>query len=198
LESQLKYPFDVEPVIGDGSAQVVVPGLLWLRMPLSSALPFINVWAVKEDDGWSIIDTGVHSEATTLAWQKAFDGVMQGAPVARILVTHMHPDHCGSAGWLAERFSARLWMSRLEYLSCRLMAADTGHSAPATALEFYRSAGWDNDAIESYKTKVGAFGELIHRMPASYRRLVDKQTLKIGDWEWRVVVGSGHSPEHAC
>jgi glyoxylase-like metal-dependent hydrolase (beta-lactamase superfamily II) len=110
----------------------------------------------------------------------------------------MHPDHCGMAGWIAERFKTRLWMSRLEYLSCRLMAADTGRSAPADGVAFYRAAGWDEESLERYKAKFGSFGEMIYPLPASYRRLEDGDALRIGAHEWRVVVGSGHSPEHAC
>jgi glyoxylase-like metal-dependent hydrolase (beta-lactamase superfamily II) len=89
-------------------------------------------------------------------------------------------------------------MSRLEYLSCRLMAADTGRAAPAAGIEFYRSAGWDDPAIEAYKAKFGTFGELIYPMPASYRRISGGETLTLGDANWKVVAGNGHSPEHAC
>jgi glyoxylase-like metal-dependent hydrolase (beta-lactamase superfamily II) len=198
VESTLSYPFDTEPRIGDGSAQAIVPGVLWLRMPLFASLPAINVWAIAEEDGWSIVDTGLHSAATIEAWQAAFTGAMGNAPVTRVVVTHMHPDHCGMAGWMTERFKVPLWMSRLEYLTCRLMASDTGRDAPDAAIEFYHAAGWDPEAIENYKAKFGSFGNMIYPMPASYRRISDGETLRMGANEWRVVGGSGHSPEHAC
>jgi glyoxylase-like metal-dependent hydrolase (beta-lactamase superfamily II) len=194
----LIYPLQAEPQTGNGSAVVVAPGVLWLRMPLFAALPWINVWTIAERDGWSIVDTGLKSPDTIDAWQHAFSHALDAAPVTRVVVTHMHPDHCGMAGWIAERFKARLWMSRLEYLSCRLMAADTGRCAPADGIAFYRAAGWDEEAIERYKTKFGSFGEMIYPLPASYRRLSDGDSLRFGEHEWRVVVGSGHSPEHAC
>jgi len=110
----------------------------------------------------------------------------------------MHPDHCGMAGWIAEEFGVQLWMSRLEYMSCRLMAADTGRAAPADAIRFYRAAGWDGAAIEDYKAKFGAFGKHIYPLPNSYRRLSDGEWLAIGSHSWQIVMGSGHSPEHAC
>ncbi len=176
----------------------MAPGVLWLRMPLFAALPWINVWAIADRDGWAIVDTGLKSPATIDAWQQAFSQALDGSTVTRVLVTHMHPDHCGMAGWLAERFKARLWMSRLEYLSCRLMAADTGRSAPADGISFYHAAGWNEEALERYKAKFGSFGEMIHPLPASYQRLSDGDCLRLGAHDWRVVVGSGHSPEHAC
>ena len=194
----LRYPFETEPATGDGSAVTVAPGVLWLRMPLFSALPWINVWAIEDGPGWAIVDTGLNSPAGTAAWDAAMPAALGGRPVTRVIVTHMHPDHCGLAGWLGERFSARLWMTRLEYLSCRLMAADTGHEAPRDGIDFYAGAGWDRTAIARYVEKFGSFGQMIHPLPASYRRIADGERLRIGGEEWEVVVGNGHSPEHAC
>ncbi|MDE2304133.1 MAG: MBL fold metallo-hydrolase, partial [Gammaproteobacteria bacterium] len=167
-------------------------------MPLFAALPWINVWAIEDGDGWAIVDTGLDSEAAVSAWETALEKALGARPVTRVIVTHMHPDHCGLAGWLTERFSARLWMTRLEYLTCRLMAADTGRPAPREGVEFYRAAGWDAAAIDRYVEKFGGFGRMIRPMPAAYRRISDAERLRFGADEWRVIVGSGHSPEHAC
>ena len=119
-------------------------------------------------------------------------------PLTRVFVTHMHPDHVGMAGWLTRKFGVRLWMTRLEYLSCRVMVSDTGREAPDDAIEFCRRAGWSAAAIEAYRARFGNFGKHIHTLPDSYRRLCDGEELRIGTNTWRVVVGSGHSPEHAC
>ena len=78
------------------------------------------------------------------------------------------------------------------------MAADSGRQAPREAIEFYRAAGWDDAAIERYQERFGAFGEMIYPLPVSYHRIADGDTLRLGAHEWTVVVGSGHSPEHAC
>jgi glyoxylase-like metal-dependent hydrolase (beta-lactamase superfamily II) len=198
MPSALSYPLEAEPGIGDGSAIEIAPGVLWLRMPLSAQLPWINVWAIAEEGGWSIVDTGLHSAKTIDGWRAAFAGALGGAPVLRVVATHMHPDHCGMAGWMVERFKTRLWMSRLEYLSCRLMMADTGRAAPKDGVGFFRAAGFDEPAIERYKAKFGSFGKMIHPLPDSYRRISDGETLQFGVHEWTVVVGNGHSPEHAC
>jgi glyoxylase-like metal-dependent hydrolase (beta-lactamase superfamily II) len=198
MPATLNYPLAEEPQTGDGSAIEVAPGVWWLRMPLHASLPWINVWAIAEEGGWSIVDTGLRSTKTIDAWQAAFAGALGGAPVLRVLATHMHPDHCGMAGWMVERFKTRLWMTRLEYLSCRLMMTDTGRVAPQDGIGFFRAAGFDDHAIERYKEKFGSFGKLIHPLPDSYRRLSDGEVLQLGAHEWTVVVGNGHSPEHAC
>jgi glyoxylase-like metal-dependent hydrolase (beta-lactamase superfamily II) len=195
-DNGVRYPLTKEPETGDGSAVEVAPGVLWLRMPLAGPLRWINVWALADKEGWTVVDTGVHSAATIAGWQQAFQEALQDKPVVRVIVTHMHPDHCGMAGWLTERFDARLWMTRLEYLTCRLMAADT--EAPAEGINFFRAAGWNTEFIEHYRTKFGYFGEQIYPLPLAYRRIVDQERILIGAHEWFVVMGNGHSPEHAC
>jgi glyoxylase-like metal-dependent hydrolase (beta-lactamase superfamily II) len=195
-KARLVYPFAEGPQTGQ--ALEPVPGVLWLRLPLAGPLGFINVWAIDDGDGWALVDTGVGGTATQAAWEAAFAGPLAGRPVTRVFVTHMHPDHIGMAGWLAERFACRLWITRLEFLTCRSLAADTGREAPTEAIAFHRAAGWDEAALDSYRRRFGGFGRALQSPPTSFRRLTDGETVRIGAHDWRVVVGRGHSPEHAC
>jgi glyoxylase-like metal-dependent hydrolase (beta-lactamase superfamily II) len=89
-------------------------------------------------------------------------------------------------------------MTRLEYITCRMLVADTGRPAPDDALRFYRAAGWDEEALERYRARFGMFGMAVSRLPESFTRVSDGDVIRIGDGDWRVIVGSGHSPEHAC
>jgi len=193
----LDYPCGAPPE--PGTAREVAPGVMWLRMPLPFSLNHINLWAVRDGDRWAIVDTGVQSPEIATAWRALLGA---GGPLAdgvsRVFVTHMHPDHVGMAGWLTRKFDCRLWMTRLEYLNCRVLVADTGREAPDDGVRFYRQAGWSEDAIEHYRTRFGQFGKMVYALPESFRRLRDGETVRIGDHDWRVVVGTGHSPEHAC
>lgn len=195
-ETGLSYPFEQPP--GPGEVVEVAPGVLWIRMALPYSLDHINLWALEDGEGWTLVDTGVQQPATTQAWRQLFAGPLAGRPVTRLIVTHMHPDHIGMAGWLTRRFGCRLWITRAEYFQCRVLVADTGREAPSEAVDFYRRAGWNDDLIEFYRTRFGSFGKHIHQLPDTYRRIRDGERFMIGDREWEVVVGNGHSPEHAC
>lgn len=181
-----------------GAASEVVAGVWWLRLPMPFALDHVNVWALADGEGWTIVDTGLGIASSFERWREWLAGPLQGRPVTRVLVTHMHPDHIGAAGWLTQRFNCRLWMTCLEYLNCRVLMMDTGRAAPVDAIEFYRRAGWNDDQLDAYRQRFGRFGRNIHALPDSYRRLRDGELLTIGERSWRVVVGAGHSPEHAC
>jgi glyoxylase-like metal-dependent hydrolase (beta-lactamase superfamily II) len=89
-------------------------------------------------------------------------------------------------------------MTRLEYLTCRTLAADTGREAPEDAIRFYRQCGWPEEALDVYRARFGGFSRYLHPLPDSYRRISDNEVIRIGDHSWRVTVGRGHSPEHAC
>ena len=194
----LQYPFGREIDPPPGEPQRIAEGVYWVRFPMPMSLNHINLWLLEDGDGWTIVDTCLALPQARELWEALFSGLMAGRPVHRVICTHMHPDHVGLAGWLCERFGCALWMTRSEYLTCRNLVADTGREAPRAALEFYTRAGYDAAQLDAYRARFGFFGKAVAPLPDSYRRLMDMETLSIGGRYWQIVVGSGHSPEHAC
>ncbi len=194
--SNLEYPFETRPEIGQSI--VIVPGVEWVRMRLPMQLNHINLWLLEDGDGWTVVDTGIKNEETTQAWEQLFTGPMKGRPIKRVIVTHMHPDHIGLAGWLVRKFDVPLWITRTEFLMCRNLVSDTGQEAPNEGLRFYRAAGFPEEMLENYRTRFGGFGYGVYRLPSAYRRIIDGEEIQIGAYTWLVVGGNGHSPEHAC
>ncbi|MDR3100363.1 MAG: MBL fold metallo-hydrolase [Paraburkholderia sp.] len=192
----LVYPFEAPPALC-GTLEVAA-GVHWIRMPLPYELDHINVWAIAEDDGWAVVDTGARIDPAAGVWNDWLQRGGERRRVTRVFVTHMHPDHVGMAGWLTRTNDCRLWMTRGEYFNCRVTMADTGQEAPDDAIRFYRQAGWSQNAIDLYRARFGRFGQHVHALPASFRRLRDNEEIRIGAHVWRVITGSGHSPEHAC
>jgi len=192
----IRYAHDNAPE--SGTTIKVAPGVHWLRMPLPFALSHINLWLLESSDSWNIVDTGVNTDISHDVWQDVFSNVMQNAPVERIFVTHMHPDHAGCAGWLCEKLDADLWMSREEYLLCRILTADTGRDTPQAGIDFYHAAAFPEQAMDRYQELFGMFGRFVAPLPDSFTRLQDGDDVDIGGQKWTVIVGRGHSPEHAC
>lgn len=192
----LRYPFDRVPEPAE--MMEAAPGIWWVRMPLPFQLDHINLWLLEDGEGWTVVDTGVASDEVKALWREIFKTGLRGKPVTGLVVTHLHPDHVGLAGWFTRKWNIELRMSRTDFLMCRNLVLDTGRDAPQEALDFYRAAGFSQRGVESYRKRFGGFGERVSRLPDIFRRLREGDELRIGGRTWRVVVGSGHAPEHVC
>lgn len=192
----LEFPFDSIPAQGEPTP--VAEGVWWLRMPLPFSLDHINLYLLRDGPGWTIVDTGIRGPEVLEHWQRVLGGFMNDAPVNRVIATHMHPDHVGQAGWLTRHCGVELWMTRTEFLSCHVLAGDGPSDVPEDALRFYRQCGFDESQVDVYRQRFGRFGAMIERLPSGFRRLRDGERVDIDGVDWEVVVGRGHSPEHAC
>ena len=185
----------------------VTPGLHWWRAPMWGPLKHVNGYVLDDPgagagaggDGVTVVDTGARSDETVAAWKTLLDGPLAGRPIARVIVTHMHPDHVGLAGWLCRQHGAPLLMTRTEWLMVRMLTADRRDEVPPEMVAFWRAAGWDEAQVaRASEHGWGNFARIVSHLPLGFTRIADGDLLRIGGADWRVVVGSGHSPEHAC
>lgn len=190
----LDYPFE-KPALG--TTTEVAPGVIWIRMPLPFRLDHVNLWAIKDGEGWAIVDTGLRNEAVQSTWEIVLQSALGGQPVTKVICTHRHADHIGMAGWLVSQFGCELWITQREYEACKELLVP--ESAPPEAkIEFYRRAGWSQNALDDYHSYYGGFGEVVHPLPPSYRTLSEDDQLLIGERGWQVLLGEGHTDAHAC
>ena len=195
-EHTLTYAFESPP--GPGRLLEVAPGVLWIRMPLPFALDHVNLWALDDGDGWCLVDTGFPNDEIKALWRELLGGPLAGRPVARILTTHMHPDHVGLAGWLAERCGSELIATQAEWMAARMLWLDDTDGLKDAYGRFYRQTGLDEPMVEELKRRRGAYRHMVSPIPAVFRPIRDGDTLRIGGRDWRVLTGQGHSPDHVC
>ncbi|MEO0944162.1 MAG: MBL fold metallo-hydrolase [Pseudomonadota bacterium] len=192
----IRYPFEDPPAFGD--VIEVADGVLWLRLPLPMALDHVNVYALDDGDGWTLIDTGIDSKKCRAAMEAALAGPLAGKPVRRVVITHHHPDHIGLAGWFVSAHGAELITTRTAYLTARMLSLDVQDRPPNEAVAFYKSAGLPADIMaERMETRPFNFADVIAPLPLGYTRIKEGDTLQAGGRTWNVRIGSGHAPEHA-
>ena len=117
----LTYRFE-DQAPSPGTAQAIADGVFWIRMPMQGRLNHINVWLLRDYDGWTIVDTGLFNDTVKSHWQTIFDTYLEGRPITRVIATHLHADHTGLAGWITHKWGCELWMSRSDFYMCKVMA----------------------------------------------------------------------------
>jgi glyoxylase-like metal-dependent hydrolase (beta-lactamase superfamily II) len=190
----LIFPFEtLEP----GEAREVADGVVWARLASPGPQGGVNVYLLRDDEGWALVDAGAGEAAVEeqLAW--VLDRELDGAPITRVICTHMHPDQIGQVGLVCSRYGAELWMSRLEYLSARVLLADRP-PPPQEAVDFLVAAGWDEFWLRGFREAYGGYGRRVRALPPSFVRVEDRNDVLIGGRVWRVITGAGHSAEHVC
>lgn len=197
LSFPLAAPQATEKTTGDMVR--VTDGILQARIPMPMALAHINVYLLRDDDGWWLVDTGLDTEASKLCWQRiaANTEALEGLPFKGVICTHFHHDHTGMADWLTAQFDIPLYMSHGEYLIFRTLARSNEDGLSQAQMDFYRMAGVPEKRLTALREDFGRI-QMSLQCPESFHRLRDGQTLTIGDRAWEVVIGEGHAPEHVC
>ena len=199
----ISLPFDAPPP--HGQPLEIAPGLLWIRLALPFRLDHVNIYALRDGDGWLLFDTGIHDPATIEIWTALLAGRFAAHPITRIVVSHFHPDHAGMAGWLAERTGAPVLMPATEYLTSLVLMLDPGAHLGARpgALDdepyrsFYRGHGLDPATTENLLTLGNRYLTMVAPLPRTYRRLIAGETLAIDGTGFAVLTAGGHAPEQA-
>lgn len=173
----------------------ITPEIKWLRMPVPFALDHVNVYLIRDKNGWVVVDTGMDTAESRAAWEEIFSGPMQGENITGIFCTHFHIDHMGLAGYLAERCRAPLCATYEEYFSLRGWPTDL-EEVPWQHADFFKQAGLPTELLAQTLTMF-RFSPYISPPPPSFIRLREGSRLPVCDADWRVIIGQGHSPEPA-
>jgi glyoxylase-like metal-dependent hydrolase (beta-lactamase superfamily II) len=195
LASNLTFPFDLPP--DPGTLTEVAPGVRWLRLPLPFRLDHVNIYLIRNGDGWTAVDTGLGTDACKNAWEAVLTGSLRGEGLTSLIVTHFHPDHVGLAGWLTGRFGLDMAMPRPEYLHSLLLQYAPADLGADVFRPFYQTHGLSTEAAEIVLSRGHEYLRLTTGVPASYHRIKHGDTLAVGGRDFRVLTGGGHSLEQA-
>lgn len=187
------HPFPEPPA--PGAVIEVAPGILWTRISLPFRLDHVNIYLIEDGDGWAVLDTGLGTEETMAAWETLVAGALAGARLTRLIVTHMHPDHIGLAGWLCRRFGIGMLTSQTTWLTC-LHASLSPDALDATPYrEMYMRNGLDAATTDIVVTQGHRYLRMVTPLPPTFRRVVAGDIIAIGRRVFQVLTGDGHAPE---
>ena len=193
---EIRYPFEAPPETGRSIE--VAEGVHWIRLPLRMALDHVNVFALDDGDGWTLIDTGIDHPRMRSLWKTLLVEVLGRCPVRRVIVTHHHPDHIGLAGWFQSQYGAELLVTRTAWLFARMLRLDEQPRPTPETMEFWRGAGMDDARLKARADeRPFNFADVVAKMPLGFTRIDEGDAIEAGGRIWRVRIGHGHAPGHA-
>jgi glyoxylase-like metal-dependent hydrolase (beta-lactamase superfamily II) len=139
------------------------------------------------DDGWTLVDTGIGLPDAQEVWAES----LGGAEVARIFVTHFHPDHVGAAADVHELTKAPVYQGTLDYAQCELVWGN--REWPQRIADWFETHGVPAEITEELIRSGDAYRPFIRYQenPA----LVEAGERLDG---WELVAAPGHADGQLC
>ena len=167
----------------------LVDGIRRVTLPLPTRPGHVHAYLLPGEDGWTVVDTGVGLPDAAERWRAELASVE--GPVARIVVTHFHPDHVGAAADLHELTGAPVVQAALDYAQCELV---WGNPRWAERLaDWFHAHGVPHGVTEELVEQGSVYRPFIRYQPDPV--LVQPGEL-VGGWE--LVAAPGHADGQLC
>ena len=164
-------------------------GIRRLTFPLPMGPRHVHCYLLPGDDGWTLVDTGLGLPDPDARWGPVLRELE--APVARIVVTHFHPDHAGGGEDAQRLTGAQVLQGRVDYEQTERVWGRPDWSERLA--DYLREHGLPEQVADELRHESRTFGPFIR--PAH-----DPQLLAEGEEVdgWRVLQLPGHADGHIC
>jgi glyoxylase-like metal-dependent hydrolase (beta-lactamase superfamily II) len=165
----------------------VEEGVRRITFPLPLGIDHVHCYLLRSSSGgWILVDTSLGARDPEAQWRPVLDAL--DAPVERIVVTHLHPDHVGGARDLNELTGAPVHQGREDYAQC---VAAWGRRDPARFADYWARHGMPGPTLEGVARESD-------RLRAAVHWYEGPELLDAGDEidGWRVEVLPGHADGH--
>jgi glyoxylase-like metal-dependent hydrolase (beta-lactamase superfamily II) len=164
-------------------------GIRQITLPLPMRPGHVHAYLLPGEDGWTLVDTGVGLPDAKELWQAELE--QAGGRVARIFVTHFHPDHVGAAADLHELTGAPVVQGALDYAQCELVWGNPAWSE--RLVEWFQLHGAPDDVTAELVGQGSVYRPFIR-----YQR--DPILVEAGERldGWELVAAAGHADGQLC
>jgi glyoxylase-like metal-dependent hydrolase (beta-lactamase superfamily II) len=145
----------------------------------------VHSYLLEGEDGWTLVDTGLSLPDSA----EVFERVTGELRIARIVITHFHPDHVGAAQQAQAATGAPVYQGALDYEQCIHVWGNDGW--PQVIADWFLLNGVPPPVANELLEAGSAYAPFIRYVP-------DPELLAVGDDVdgWEVIATPGHADGH--
>jgi glyoxylase-like metal-dependent hydrolase (beta-lactamase superfamily II) len=191
----LRFPIAIPPE--PGKTVEIAPGVHWLLTSLPFRLRSINLWLLRDPDGWTMIDCGFPLPEVREQIEAAWSSTLDGLPVRRLILTHHHPDHVGNCRWICERWGIIPCMTPGERERALMLMGAEWAEESAHRIRFWRRHGLPEASAANINEHWSRHRHHFRQLPEQWSPIEDQARVHIDGADWQVIVAEGHAPAQA-
>ena len=171
----------------------VAADLYQIRLPLPFALNHVNCYLLRDDEGWTILDTGLDQPDVRAAWHEACTTLeLEPQQIRQIVLTHMHPDHYGLSGYFQHLTGAPVYLSPRERELAQIVWVEGGWR-PELVAEYWRMGGIPNDVRGVISDQTEKLRHMTMPHPQEVLTIAPGDTIRMGGRNFLAIHAPGHS-----
>ncbi|ULL17904.1 MBL fold metallo-hydrolase [Paenibacillus sp. H1-7] len=168
-----------------------------VKVPLPFPLRWVNGYLIRGDDGYTLIDPGLHTEASVECWEAVLKELrLSWKDMEQIVLTHHHPDHYGLAGLLQEKSGAPVRMSAKGWEQAKLLWGE-GQPMTAALLSLFASHGLPDELAGPMKSHMDDFVPMVSPQP-DVSLITIGEPIRLGNSVYETIHTPGHAAGHVC
>ena len=167
--------------------------IYWAKLPLPFRLDHINIFLIDSIEGLVIIDCGIKNEVTEKNWEKLLKNLPFKKEIAKIIVSHHHPDHIGFAKVLSKITSADVYAPEIEYSRSEKILNLSDHEFGNLMTKAYKKFGFSKEFNSKIYQQGNYYGYLVKELP-EFIPISLPYNIKTNFGVWRGRFDTGHSP----
>lgn len=171
----------------------VAPGIYQVRLPLPFALNHVNCYLLRDDDGWTLLDAGLHQPNIRVAWEAALAELgIEPGQIHQIVLTHMHPDHFGLSGYAQALTGAPVYLSPRERELAQAVWIEDNWRLDAHS-DYWRAGGVPTAVRSVINEQTGHLREMTMPHPHAISTIEPGAIVEMGSRRFRAIHAPGHS-----
>jgi len=168
-----------------------------VKVPLPFPLRWVNAYLIKGNDGYTMIDPGLHTKAAVQCWETVMQELGIGySDIEQIVLTHHHPDHYGLAGWFQQQSGAPVRMSAAGYEQAKRLWGE-GQPMTPELLKLFASSGLPEELAGPMKAHMDDFVPKVTPQP-DVTAIAIGETFRLGGGQYETIHTPGHAAGHVC